>query len=69
VHPGVAPPPGTSKWNKIEHLLFCHITENWRGRPLRTFETVVELIGHTKTAAGLRVKVSWTSGPTRRVGP
>jgi len=49
-------PPGTSKWNKIEHRLFCHITENWRGRPLRTFETVVELIGHTKTAAGLRVK-------------
>ena len=48
-------PPGTSKWNKIEHRLFCHITKNWRGRPLRTFETVVELIGHTKTAAGLRV--------------
>ena len=49
-------PPGTSKWNKIEHRLFCHITENWRGRPLRTFETVVALIGHTRTAAGLRVK-------------
>jgi hypothetical protein len=49
-------PPGTSKWNKIEHRLFCHITENWRGRPLRTFETLVELIGHTRTAAGLRVK-------------
>jgi hypothetical protein len=49
-------PPGTSKWNKIEHRLFCHITENWRGRPLRTFETIVELIGHTTTAAGLRVK-------------
>jgi transposase len=49
-------PPGTSKWNKIEHRLFCHITENWRGKPLRTFETVVELIGHTRTAAGLRVK-------------
>jgi hypothetical protein len=49
-------PPGTSKWNKIEHRLFCHITENWRGRPLRTFETVVELIGHTRTATGLRVK-------------
>ena len=40
-------PPGTSKWNKIEHRLFCHITENWRGKPL---------IGHTRTAAGLRVK-------------
>ena len=49
-------PPGTSKWNKIEHRLFCHITENWRGRPLRTFETIVELIGHTRTATGLRVK-------------
>jgi hypothetical protein len=49
-------PPGTSKWNKIEHRLFCHITKNWRGRPLRTFEAVVELIGHTRTAIGLRVK-------------
>jgi hypothetical protein len=49
-------PPGTSKWNKIEHRLFCHITQNWRGRPLRTFETIVELIGNTRTAAGLRVK-------------
>jgi hypothetical protein len=49
-------PPGTSKWNKIEHRLFCHITQNWRGKPLRTFETVVELIGHTRTDAGLRVK-------------
>ena len=49
-------PPGTSKWNKIEHRLFCHITKNWRGRPLRTFESVVELIGHTRTDTGLRVK-------------
>jgi hypothetical protein len=49
-------PPGTSKWNKIEHRLFCHITQNWRGRPLRTFETIVDLIGNTRTAAGLRVK-------------
>jgi Rhodopirellula transposase DDE domain len=49
-------PPGTSKWNKIEHRLFCHITQNWRGKPLRTFETVVETIGHTRTVAGLRVK-------------
>ena len=45
-----------SKWNKIEHRLFCHITENWRGKPLTTFETIVDLIGHTRTAAGLRVK-------------
>jgi hypothetical protein len=49
-------PPGTSKWNKIEHRLFCHITQNWRGKPLRTFETVVETIGHTRTTAGLRVR-------------
>lgn len=49
-------PPGTSKWNKIEHRLFCHITQNWRGKPLRSFETIVDLIGNTRTAAGLRVK-------------
>ena len=49
-------PPGTSKWNKIEHRLFCHITQNWRGQPLRTFETIVDLIGNTRTNAGLRVK-------------
>ena len=49
-------PPGTSKWNKIEHRLFCHITKNWRGKPLRTFETVVNLIGNTRTTKGLRVK-------------
>jgi hypothetical protein len=49
-------PPGTSKWNKIEHRLFCHITQNWRGKPLRTFETIVETIGNTRTKAGLRVK-------------
>jgi hypothetical protein len=51
-------PPGTSKWNKIEHRLFCYITQNWRGKPLRTFEAVVELIGHTRTAAGLRVRAT-----------
>jgi hypothetical protein len=49
-------PPGTSKWNKIEHRLFCHITQNWRGKPLRTFEAIVNLIGSTRTEAGLRVK-------------
>lgn len=48
-------PPGTSKWNKIEHRLFCHITQNWRGKPLRTLETIIQLIGHTRTEAGLRV--------------
>jgi hypothetical protein len=49
-------PPGTSKWNKIEHRLFSQITMNWRGRPLATLETVVSLIGSTTTATGLRVK-------------
>jgi hypothetical protein len=51
-------PPGTSKWNKIEHRMFCHITQNWRGRPLKSLETVVNLIGSTSTAAGLRIKAA-----------
>src|SRR6059036_1034482 len=49
-------PPGTSKWNKIEHRLFCHITENWRGRPLANRLAVVELIGATTTKTGLKVE-------------
>ena len=49
-------PPGTSKWNKIEHRLFCHITQNWRGRPLTDHLAVVELIGATTTKAGLKVE-------------
>jgi hypothetical protein len=49
-------PPGTSKWNKIEHRLFSHITMNWRGRPLVSHDVIVNLIGATKTASGLRVK-------------
>lgn len=48
-------PPGTSKWNKIEHRLFCHVTRNWRSRPLETFEIVVNLIGSTTTESGLKV--------------
>jgi hypothetical protein len=48
-------PPGTSKWNKIEHRLFCHITQNWRGRPLESRLAVVELIAATKTKTGLIV--------------
>ena len=47
-------PPGTSKWNKIEHRMFCHITNNWRGRPLLSREVVVNLIGSTTTESGLR---------------
>ena len=49
-------PPGTSKWNRIEHRLFCHITQNWRGRPLTSRIAVVELIAATTTKAGLRVE-------------
>ena len=49
-------PPGTSKWNKIEHRMFCHISENWRGRPLASRSVVVSLIGSTKTRTGLRVR-------------
>ena len=48
-------PPGTSKWNKIEHRLFCHITRNWRGVPLETHEIVVNLISSTRTNKGLEV--------------
>ena len=51
-------PPGTSKWNKIEHRMFCHITQNWRGRPLLSRQAVVELIGHTTTRSGLRVRAA-----------
>lgn len=49
-------PPGTSKWNKIEHKMFCHITQNRRGEPSVSRETVVNLIGNTKTEKGLKVK-------------
>jgi hypothetical protein len=49
-------PPGTSKWNKIEHRIFSFITMNWRGRPLRTYETVVSLISNTTTRGGLVVR-------------
>ncbi len=49
-------PPGTSKWNKIEHRLFSHITINWRGRPLTSYRTIVELIGATTTRTGLTVR-------------
>jgi len=49
-------PPGTSKWNKIEHRLFSHITMNWRGRPLNSHEVVVQTIAATRTSSGLRVE-------------
>jgi len=49
-------PPGTSKWNKIEHRLFSYISMNWRGRPLVSHEVVVKLIGATMNRSGLRVR-------------
>ncbi|MGH3903501.1 MAG: ISAzo13-like element transposase-related protein, partial [Pseudonocardiaceae bacterium] len=49
-------PPGTSKWNKIEHRLFSRITHNWRGRPPETYQTIVNLIAHTTTTTGLTVQ-------------
>ncbi|MFQ5352812.1 MAG: ISAzo13 family transposase, partial [Candidatus Binatia bacterium] len=51
-------PPGTSKWNKIEHQMFCHITRNWRGQPLETLGVIVNLIGHTTTEGGLRIRAA-----------
>lgn len=49
-------PSGTSKWNKIEYRMFCHITRNWRGRPLTSHEVIIELIGATTTEKGLRIR-------------
>jgi hypothetical protein len=49
-------PPGTSKWNKIEHRMFCHITQNWRGKPLESLAVIVDLIGHTTTQKGLKIR-------------
>ncbi len=49
-------PPGTSKWNKIEHRLFSYTTQNWQGEPLATLQTIVELIGSTTTKGGLKVR-------------
>jgi hypothetical protein len=55
-------PPGTSKWNKIEHRLFAHISMNWRGRPLESHETVVQLIAATTTRTGLAVRAELDDG-------
>jgi transposase len=55
-------PPGTSKWNKIEHKLFSFITINWRGRPLTSYRTIVELVAATTTTSGLRVHAEWDQG-------
>ena len=55
-------PPGTSKWHKIEHRLFCHITANWRGKPLESREVVVSLIGGTSTSTGLQIRAALDRG-------
>jgi transposase len=63
-------PPGTSKWNKIEHRLFSFITFNWRGKPLRTYQTVVNLIAATTTRTGLEVQCEldpWSYEKGRKV--
>ena len=54
-------PPGTSKWNRIEHRLFSHISQNWRGKPLRSFQTIVSLIAATSTSTGLKVHAELNS--------
>lgn len=60
-------PTGTSKWNKIEHRVFCHITSNWRGVPLENLEIVVESIGNTKTKTGLEIH-AWLDENTYEKG-
>jgi hypothetical protein len=55
-------PPGTSKWNKVEHRLFSHITLNWRGRPLTSHEVVVKTIAATRTRTGLQVQARLDTG-------
>jgi hypothetical protein len=55
-------PPGTSKWNKVEHRLFSFITINWRGKPLTSYRTIVELAAGTTTQGGLRVCAEWDQG-------
>jgi Rhodopirellula transposase DDE domain len=59
-------PPGTSKWNKIEHRMFCHITANWRGRPLSSLEVIVNLIAGTRTAKGLSIQAAVDMGSYER---
>lgn len=62
-------PPGTSKWNKIEHRMFCHITQNWRGRPLTSYAVIVQLIGNTRTTTGLKIRSELDEAvyPTQKV--
>ena len=55
-------PPGTSKWNKIEHRLFSHISMNWRGKPLTSHEVIVNTIAATTTRTGLKVHAELDTG-------
>lgn len=55
-------PPGTSKWNKIEHRMFSHITRNWRGRPLESHEVIIKLIANTTTKTGLKIRAGLDTG-------
>jgi hypothetical protein len=55
-------PPGTSKWNKIEHRMFCHITQNWRGKPLVSHDIIINLIANTVTKAGLEIRAELDRG-------
>ncbi len=55
-------PPGTSKWNKIEHRMFSFITENWRGTPLTSYQVIVDLVAATMTTTGLRILAEWDQG-------
>jgi hypothetical protein len=61
-------PPGTSKWNKVEHRLFSFISSNWRGEPLRDYGTIVNLISRTTTAKGLQTsRVDYTAMSAMRI--
>jgi hypothetical protein len=55
-------PPGTSKWNKIEHRMFCHITQNWRGKPLVSHDIIINLIASTATKTGLKIRAELDRG-------
>jgi hypothetical protein len=59
-------PPGTSKWNPIEHRMFSHLTQNWRGRPLVSRAVIVDLIGHTTTRAGLEIEAELDTGTYKK---
>ena len=61
-------PPGTSKWNKIEHYLFSFISQNWRAKPLISYCVIVNLIAATTTSSGLKVHCERHRDPERRVG-